>query len=301
MQNYSIGLLNCAITKRFDRCVHVLLGQINTDDQGAIDLWSNLSATALQSLRDDLLNPYGRGHGCEIGMGECCVTWNQATCIRALVAILPELINREPTGREVLIYACLSLEGIDHLLKCLEQEVVLLDLGVLAENTKQTPYMWTVTHGDVEIVSQYTEGQAERTFNDVRLPEVDMLLVEPRDLLSGLPAYRLDDESFKMFVSGKPAETLPLPVPDEPFAFVYYRRVTCTVLCSGGTGASMPPRIVQVLGWRIERPAGDLICELGVEEDGSWTIYRRGRLSGDEYMLLLEDEFLQAMEERQDR
>lgn len=298
MQNYSVGIHHCAITKQLERCVTVFLGHIETEDQGPIEVWSHLSEVALRSLRLDLTEPGNREHGCGFGLDECCVTGQQTACIRALVAILPELRNGEPTGREAVIHASLSLEGIDHLLACLSQEPVLLDLATLAEMTKQTPYGWVAIHRNGEIVCQFSYGQPDRSFGDVRLPEVDAFLIEPRDLGGKLPIYRLDEMGFWR-VAGRNG-VLPLPIPDEPFAFRYYRRVTCTMLLGGGTGKPSAPHIVQVLGWRIERPAGDLICELGVEEDGAWTIYRRGRLIGDQYLPLLEDEFLAAMDERRD-
>jgi hypothetical protein len=303
MHSLSVGLRNCSVTKRMDKCVTVLLGQIHTDDQGDLDVWASFSETALRSLQYDMAHPEAPRPGVELKMGECCVTSREAWCIQALIAALPEVVNGEPTGGNVLVHANFSLEGLERLLARLQEDVQVLDLAPIQAATRDTPYLWIAVHGDGEAVCQFGADGSEVKFASVRLPEVDMFLIQPKGLDSELPIYRLAEgvgfERGNRCRSGWVFAPLSLPMPNEPFAFVYYRRVTGVLLCTDGAGRPFPPRIVQVLGWRVPRPGGDLSFELGVEEDGSWAIHRRGRHGPDGIFIPLgEDEFMQALTER---
>lgn len=324
MLNLTVGLHQCAITKQVDLCVQVFLGHINTEDQGPIEVWANLSEVALRSLHCDLLYPDNRSHGCVIGPGECCVTGRDVICIRALVAVIPEIVDGQLTGREALINACLSQEGVDLLLEHLKQEAAPLNFVPVVEAKSETPYMWEAEYYDGPSDTQFdwyaidpncqrvddgfvqalslactVDPATERTFAVVRLGDLWRLRVRPKQALSKLPWYYLCvDDGFAQVVQNR-VTRLPLPVPDKPFAFVYYRRCTVTFFCEQGAGQPMAPRIVQVLGWRVGDPDNGLVCELGVEEDGSHAIYRRGRLlAGGEYVSMLEQEFDEAMAER---
>lgn len=294
MQN-NVGLLNCTITKQFDKCVAVLFGHLNTEDAGPAEVWGYLSENGLLSLREDLLRPEAEPtRTYHVGPGECCVTSQQTDCIHAKVADIPELKEGQPTGRIAQIWACLSLAGIDRLLERLRSAEAPLNLAPVVLARGETPYGWTVVHRDGNIQHQFPFGEAEQPFRVVRLAEVEMLLVEPRDLGGSLPTYRLHRLGFEILRPLQESEMLPLPVPGEPFQFRYYRRVTVVVFGQHGTGEAQKPHIVQVVGWRIERPEGALICELGVEEDGSWTIYRRGRVAAgtdDRVLPMTEEEF----------
>lgn len=305
MHSISVGILNCSILKNLDKCVHLLLGHLSTSDQEELEVWANLGEQALRSLRQDLLQPGDGRVGFTVGVGDCCVTGEQTACIRALVATMPEFVNNQPTGREALIHACLSLEGIDRLLAVLAQTTEApLNLNPLVQAKNNTPYCWIVVHEDGSHVSQFPYEGKENPWRAVRHTEISLLVIEPRDWNTNLPWYRLTAVGFERCVHGGEPEFLPVPVPDEPFIWQHYRRVTVTYFCTDGAGNPLPPRIVQVLGWRVPRSAGDLLCEISVEEDGSWSIYRRGRLlaapAGETFIPLLEDEFETAMQERKD-
>lgn len=298
MQNH-VGLHNCSITRELGKCVSAYLGTLNDEERGPVEIWGNFSEQGLLSLREDLTHPEAAPtRTYQVGPGECCVTSRQTECVHAKVADIPEHRDGVPTGRIAQIWACLSLAGIDRLLKHLRETDVPIDLAPLQTARSETPYAWTVVHHDGDIQHQFPLDAPEQTFRAVRVEAISLLQVGPRNSNGELPIYRLHEWGFERLAHRCANERLPVPVPSEPFQFRYYRRVTVVVFGQFGAGQAQKPRIVQVLGWRIERPQGALICELGVEEDGSWRIYRRGRVragTADQVDAMTEEEFDAAM------
>lgn len=295
----SVGLLICTITRRLDKCVTVMLGHLNVTDTAQAEVWANLSETALLSFKQDLHQPVREGASYELRRATCCVLDEEADCICARVMVVHECDGEERTGRAAEVWACLSEAGIDQLLERLRAADGPINLAPVNAARKETPYAWTVRHRNNDIQCQFPFGQPEQTFAVARLAEIELLLVEPKDLNAGLPSYRLTEAGFERLAWCQPPELLPLPVPDEPFHWRYHRRITVTVLGQHGVGQPQDTRIVQCLGWRVERPGGDLICELGVEEDGSWLIHRRGRAAPEGeaagFAALTEEEFTAAL------
>jgi len=307
-QDFQVGLLPCVVTRQHDKCICVPLGHLNTEDQGAVEVWTHISETGLLSLRADLLAPNPTdGRTYRVSPGECCVTGEAADCIYARVGNVSEYREEQPTGRVAQIDATLSLAGIDRLLEQLRAAPLPVNLTPFTTAREETPYGWAVIHSDHRVVSQFplqddgSEGE-EIPFREVRLDQVQVLTIHPRHPMSALPSYRLDQTGFSCYSAlfASFIEMLPLPVPRMLFQFRYFRRVTVQVFGQRGAGEALPPHIVQVIGWRLK----DLVCELGVEEDGSWAIYRRGRVrvgTDDDVEPLAEEEFaaaLAAVEER---
>lgn len=294
---FSIGIFNCVITQRMDRCIHFQIGQISMEEHGLVEIWTSFSEAGLRTLQHDLIFQPPDRFGFAVMTERCCITGQVMVCIQALIAVLPEQRNGVPTGREALIHATFSREGIDRLLGILSQSQELpLDLPGVQEQLLGTPYGWSVMTRDTRLMSQYPISGGETLWRDVPRDQIELLIIEPRDWNGPLPWYRLSAVGFERSVTGEEPELLPIPMPGEPFEYRYYRQVTITFACEAGTGQPLTPRLVQVIGWRIWRPSHDLICELGVEENGIWSIYRRGRLSAEDvYLPMLEDEFQLAL------
>lgn len=301
MQTYQVGLLPCFVLRSMHKCVTVFLGHLDMEGQGQVEVWTSVSEPGLLSLREDLLHPEPTpSRSYYVGQGECCVTSMLGECIHVKVDDVLEQRDGEPTGRVAQVWGVFSLAGIARLLEHLQAAPDnQLNLQALVDHKRATPYGWVVIHRDGNVRRQFPQGGEETPFREVRLEHAASMEVWPRDGAVGLPIYSLDSGGFsETRGTAGPVNKLPLPVPAAPFQFRYYRRVTVTFAVEHGTGQPLPPRIVQVIGWRL----GGLVCELGVEEDGSWTIYRRGRVregTADEVVPMMEEEFASALAEEE--
>lgn len=135
---------------------------------------------------------------------------------------------------------------------------------------EQTPYQWATVSNDGEAMQQFPKDGLEYPFRDLKLEEVDELWLVPKVEGSDLPWYAITRATGFVQMIGETCVNLPLPVPDEPFTIHYFRRVSVTTVTCNGEQDSLPPHVVQVIGWQT----GDRVFEIGVEPDGSYTVWK---------------------------
>ena len=204
----------------------------------------------------------------EVVITPCIVTRQFDRCIR--VALGKVRVDDE---KEAVIVGAFSRDGLKQLMNDLESMPDPIGLPTPDEIKGSAQYMWAVVLSNGTSRQQYLSDQTETPFADLHLPEVEEFWLIPRFEPNALPWYGLIQGVGFVRRQGIDGELEPLSLPHpghEPWAWQYYRNVTLHFgVCAGQTEV-LPPHIVQVMGWRI----GEVIFEIGVEEDGNYQVYR---------------------------
>lgn len=209
----------------------------------------------------------------QVAVVPCVVTKQFDRCIivKLGTVILPP-DEQNPEGRAVEVTGAFSRAGLESLRQDLESVPDPLGLPTQVEVHAATPYQWAVVMEDGEHYQQYPADGGEKPFREIHLPEVTQFWIIPRESPNALPWYGLiRGEGWKVRGTDGVTHALDLPHPEEPFWYQYYTNTALTFALGPVGNDSLPPHIVQVLGWRID----ETIFEIGIEFDGSWQVWKR--------------------------
>jgi hypothetical protein len=205
-RNFEVLVTPCIITKRFDKCIKVKLGEVKMPDEVIAVITGTFSRAGLLSLMTDL-------------------------------------------------------DSVDNP----------LNLPPPEEIKKNALYHWGVVMKDGEHYQQYNED-GEMGFSSIHIPDVEELWLMPRRNPDDLPWFGITRSLgfVQRENSSAGIETLDVPFPTEPIWFQYYRNTSLHFGIAAGQATVLPPRVVHVIGWRV----GETVCEIGVEEDGNWQVWK---------------------------
>jgi len=214
----------------------------------------------------------------EVKVAPCLITKQFDRCIvvKLGTVVLPaDELNEE---RVVEVMGSFSREGLDTLRRDLESVPDPIGLPTQEAVNRDTPYQWAVVMEDGEHYQQYPVEGGETPFSSIHLPDVDQFWIMPRENPNALPWYGLM-RGKGWFERGTDGVTRPMNLPhpgDEPFEWHYYRHNVITFAMGGGECETLPPHVVQCLGWRLPRTNQvDVVFEIGVEFEGSWQVWKR--------------------------
>lgn len=207
------------------------------------------------------------GQTFDILVTPCLITKKFDKCIRVK---LGQVIMPDETV--AVIMGAFSRDGLLSLLTDLDSVENPLELPAPEEIRENALYHWGVVMKDGEHYQQYNTDGTETPFASIHIPDVQEFWIVPRHNPDALPWYGMIREmGFVSRLNGQAGiETMDLPFTDEAFWFQYTRDVTIHFGIAAGQKEVLPPRVVQVLGWRV----GETICEIGIEEDGNWQVWR---------------------------
>lgn len=210
----------------------------------------------------------GEGRNFQVLVTPCIVTKRFDKCIRVKLGHV-----EMPDGKVAVITGAFSKDGLLSLITDMDTVENPLELPSPEEITENALYHWGVVMKDGEHHQQYQEDGSEFPFRDIHIPDVQEFWIIPRRTPDELPWYGLIREiGFVRRPNGKLGmETMDVPFTDEAFWFQYERNITVHFGIAAGHAEVLPPRTVQVLGWRV----GETVCEIGIEEDGNWQVWRQ--------------------------
>lgn len=210
-----------------------------------------------------------------VALLRCIITGQLNKCIRVKLCDIPWEVEGEPQVAE--IYGQFSAEGLRSLLTDLEAAPDPLTLPTPDEIRQGNPYQWVAVYEGGESVRQF-EGAEEVPLALVDFPRVKELWVAPR--YASLPSFGLiKGEGFVYRESPlHPHESLDLPSPEGDFQWNYYRRVSLTFTNCVGENELWPTQVKQVLGWQVGSDENACICEIAIEDEGSWQVYKKQNL-----------------------
>lgn len=244
----------------------------------------------MHSERENILNPTicetpdgpsirNTERNYEVLLGGCIVTKKFDKVIRVQLGTILNPVD----GTVCPVIGSFSEQGLESLLADLRSAPMPFSPPTQAEMNANTAYMWWVLYHDASVDQQFPPTGGEQNWGVVqgRSGEIAQLWVVPVSRVGELPGYAfLGREGFgKCAFPGADIEHLDLPAPpvDLPFHWHYYRRVNKMFALGGdGNTSQYPTRVRQILGWRCERTdQSDLICEIAIEDDGLWDIFRK--------------------------
>jgi hypothetical protein len=203
----------------------------------------------------------------EVLVTPCIVTKKFDKCVRVK---LGQVLM--PDGETAIITGTFSRDGLLSLMTDLDAVENPLELPTPDEIRANALYHWGVIMKDGEHYQQYQEDGSETPFSAIHIPEVQEFWIIPRRDPEELPWYGLiRGIGFVRRANGNEGMvTMDLPLHEDEFWFQYTRNITVHFGIAAGQKEVLPPRTVQVLGWRV----GETICEIGIEEDGNWQVWR---------------------------
>lgn len=206
----------------------------------------------------------------------CLITKQLDRCIQVKLGTIVVPADPDKEGAEpriVEVYGKFSREGLERLQRDLASVPDPIGIPSQQQVNNQTPYQWAVVMEDGEHYQQYPVEGGELPFGAIHLPNVCQFWIIPRVSADALPWYGLvRGEGWKIRETDGTTRSLDLTHPgEEPFEWHYLRNISLTFALQGEQADSLPPHIVQILGWRVE----NTIFEIGIEYDGSWQIWRR--------------------------
>jgi hypothetical protein len=204
----------------------------------------------------------------EVLVTPCIVTKKFDKCIRVKLGEV-----KMPDDTIACIMGAFSKDGLQSLMTDLDTVENPLELPTPEEVKTNALYHWGVVMKDGEHYQQYHEDGSETPFSTIHIPDVEEVWIVPRRTPDELPWFGITRTlGFVTRANGSAGiETMDLPFTTEPIWFQYYRNTTIHFGIAAGQKTVLPPRVVQVLGWRV----GETLCELGIEEDGNYQIWRQ--------------------------
>ncbi len=214
----------------------------------------------------------------EVKVAPCLITKQFDRCVVAKLGTVVLPADDTNEERVVEVMGSFSREGLDILRRDLES--VPDPVGLLSQDevNQDTPYQWAVVMEHGEHYQQYPVEGGEMPFSAIHLPDVHQFWIMPRESPEALPWYGLiRGKGWVERGTDGVSRPLDLPQPgEEPFEWHYYRHNVLTFAMGPTDCETLPPHVVQILGWRLPRADGaDVVFEIGIERDGSWQIWKR--------------------------
>jgi len=214
----------------------------------------------------------------------CIITKQFDRCIMVNLGTI-EVVDSDGSKRTMNIEGAFSRDGLNSLMTDLESVADPVGLPRPEEVKNFSPYMWAAVLTSGEHLQQFPVNGEETPFGSLHLPDVAQFWLIPKTNPNDLPWYGLI--AGQGFVRREnltaPIQKLPLPCPDQPFEWHYYRNNTLHFMAASGRSEQLPPHVKQVIGWRIG-PLGEpgtLVFEIAVEPDGTFQVFKREPLQHD--------------------
>lgn len=211
----------------------------------------------------------------EVIVCPCLITKRFDRCIQVkLGTVIVSLDNEDDEAKAIEVFGAFSREGLDILKRDLEAVPDPIELPSQAQVNADTAYQWAVVMEDGEHYQQYPIDGGEMPFSKIVLPEVMQFWIMPRESANALPWYGLvRGKGWFIREQDGTSHLLELPYPqNEAFEWHYYRHNYLTFQMGAGSECeTLPPHIIQCLGWRI----GETVFEIGVEFDGNYQVWKR--------------------------
>lgn len=195
-------------------------------------------------------------------------TWDK--CIRVK---LGDIYNSD--GETGSVYGQFSESGLRSLLSDLESAPYPVNLPSPDQIRNNTPYQWAVVYESGEHYQQFPADGSEWHAGMIDWSQVRETWIVPQGAPGILPWFGLvKGVGFLRRETGKEDELLDIPMIDGDFQINYYRRNVITFTSALGNTDVLPVHLTQVIGWQVGDPENPTIVELGIEEDGSYQLWK---------------------------
>lgn len=209
-------------------------------------------------------------HNFQTGFMRCVInkTWDK--CIRVK---LGEVYNAD--GEAGAVYGQFSESGLRSLLADLDSAPQPVNLPTPDQIRNNTPYQWAVVYENGEHYQQFPADGSEWHSGMIDWSQVREAWIIPQGAPDLLPWFGLvKNVGFLRREAGKEDDLLDIPMIDGDFQWNCERRVTITFTSALGNTDVLPAHVIQRLGWQVGDPENPTIVELGIEDDGSFQLYR---------------------------
>lgn len=206
----------------------------------------------------------------QIGFMRCAVSKTWDKCIRVK---LGEIYNAD--GEPGAVYGQFSESGLRSLLADLESAEHPVNLPSPDQIRNNTPYQWAVMYENGEHYQQFPADGSEWHAGMIDWSQVREAWIVPQLAPDLLPWFGLvKGVGFLRREAGKADELLDVPMIAGDYQINYYRKNTITFTSALGNTDVLPTHVVQILGWQVGDPENPSIAEIGIEDDGSWQLFR---------------------------